>query len=207
MLIRFYLSPQQGTGTMMDPYRSILNDLINIQQGDWFDEIDNPARRISICCVHGSQASHDAILTDGRALPIGNLIQDAQLKFHMDSLLSSLSNLTALKTALESRGISTSWYSASNTIRDGIRYLIRVFSTAQIADGQGNGNIKDLIGRNLTVTVAQISVAIRNGVRDWMQSRGLAIGWITNQSTVREILHFIVQNLGIGKLRMSGEEF
>ncbi len=207
MLGRFYLAPQQGTGTMMDPYCSILNDLINIQQGDWFDEIDNPARHISICCVHASQTSHDAILADGRALPIGNLINDTQLKVHMDSLLSTLPNLVTLKTALESRGISTSWFSGSNTIRDGIRYLVRVFSTCQIADGQGDGNIKDLIGKNLTITVAQIPVAIRNGVKTWMQAKGLAIGWITNSTTVREILHFIVENLGFGKFKMSGEEF
>jgi hypothetical protein len=136
------------------------------------------------------------IVADGRALPIGNAVEDTELKTHMDSLINSLPNVAALKTALETRGISTSWLSGSNTIRDGIRYLIRIFSTAQIADGQGNGNIKDIIGRNL-----------RNGVKTWMQSRGLAIGWITNQSTVREILHFIVENLGFGKLKMSGEEF
>lgn len=207
MLVRFYLAPQQGTGTFQDPYRSILNSLINIQQGDWFDEIDNPARRISICCVHALQGSHDVIIADGRALPVGNLIENTNLKSHLDSLINSLSNIGLLKTNLEVRGISTTWLSASNTIRDGLRYLLRVFSTAQIADGQGNGNIKDLIGRSLTVTVAQIPVAIRNGVKDWMQARGLAIGWINNQTTVREILHFIIENLGLGKLKMSGEEF
>lgn len=207
MLTRFYVAPQQGDGSFLNPYRSILNDFINIHQGDWFDEIDNPARHISICCVHALQTSHDAILADGRALPIGSIFDDAQKTVFLNSLISSIPNLTALKTSLGSHGISTSWLSGSNTIRDGIRYLIRIFSTAQIADGEGNKNIKDLISRNLDMTVQQIPVAIRNAVRDWMQSKGLAIGWINNATTVREILHFIVSNLGIGKLKMSGEEF
>jgi hypothetical protein len=207
MLTRFYVAPQQGDGSYFNPYRSILNDLINIQQGDWFDEIDNPARHISICCVHALQTSHDAILADGRALPIGSIFDDAQKTTFLNSLISSIPNLTVLKTSLESLGISTSWLSGSNTIRDGIRYLIRVFSTAQIADGEGNTNIKNLISRNLDVTVQQIPVAIRNEVKNWMQAKGLAIGWINNATTVREIVHFIIENLGFGKFKMSGEDF
>jgi hypothetical protein len=207
MLTRFYVAPQQGDGSLSNPYRSILNDLININQGDWFDEIDNPARHISICCVHALQTSHDAILADGRALPIGSIFDDTQKTVFLNSLISSIPNLTALKASLEGLGISTSWFSGSNTIRDGIRYLMRVFSTGQIADGEGNTNIKNLISRNLDVTVQQIPPAIRNAVRNWMQAKGLAIGWINNSTTVREILHFIVSNLDIGKLKMSGEEF
>jgi hypothetical protein len=207
MKVRFYLAPQQGTGTMIDPYRSILNDLIDITQGDWFDEIDNPARLISICCVHASQVSHDAIIVDGRSLPIGEIFDDSNMKTYLDSLINSIPNLSVLKVSLGNYGVSTSWLSGSNTIRDGIRYLIRVFSTCQIANGEGNINITNLISRNLDITVQQIPVQIRNGVRDWMQGKGLAIGWINNSTTVREIVHFIVENLGFGKFKMSLEDF
>jgi hypothetical protein len=207
MKVRFYLAPQQGTGTMIDPYRSILNDLIDITQGDWFDEIDNPARLISICCVHASQVSHDAIIVDGRSLPIGEIFDDSNMKTYLDSLINSIPNLSVLKVSLGNYGVSTSWLSGSNTIRDGIRYLIRVFSTFQIANGEGNINITNLISRNLDITVQQIPVQIRNGVRDWMQGKGLAIGWINNSTTVREIVHFIVENLGFGKFKMSLEDF
>src|SRR5512147_2193644 len=104
-LIRFYIAPQGGSGTDADPYRSILNDLIDIQVGDWFDEIDNPARRISICCVHASQATHDRIAADVRVLPVGGLHADLDLRARLDDLISGLPNLAALKTALETRGI------------------------------------------------------------------------------------------------------
>ena len=78
---------------------------------------------------------------------------------------------------------------------------------AQIADGEGKSEIKQLIANNLDTTVNQVPQAIRTAIKNWMQAKGLAIGWITNATTVREILHFITQNLGIGKLRMSGEDF
>ena len=107
MLVRFYVAPQQGDGSHGNPFRSILNDLINISQGDYFQEIDNPARRISICCVHASQATHDAIVADGRALEVGNLIEDTQLKNHLDSPINTIPNIAALKTALETKGISS----------------------------------------------------------------------------------------------------
>ena len=207
-MIRLYIAPQTGSGTPLDPIRSILNSLINVAAGDRFTEIDNPARLISICCVHASQATHDAIAADARVLPLGNLCADGvAFRTHLDSPISDLPNLAALKTALEERGISTSWYSGSNTIRDGVRWLVRNFSTAQIAHGQGNGNMKAIIAGALDSTAGSYPLSVRNGVKNWMSSRGLATDWIKNDTTIRQVLHFIVENLGFGMLRLSGESF
>lgn len=207
MSIRFYLAPQQGTGTFQDPFRSILNDLIDVQAGDSFQEIDNPARRISICCVRASDATHAVISADARLLPVSARVADDGLLEHLETLFNSLPGIGALKTALEARGISTSWISGSNNVRDGLRYLMRVFSIAQIADGMGNAHVKTIIAQNLDSTVGDVAPAVRNGVKNWMQAKGLATGWITNSTTVRQVIHFIVENLGIGRLRMSGQEF
>lgn len=207
MFVSFYLSLQQGTGTFLDPFRSILNDLIHVDQGEWFDEIDNPARRISLCCVHAVQITHDAIVTDGRSLAIGNPVEEATFHDYLDSLLNTLPNLSVIKNQLELRGISTGWLTANNTIRDGVRYLIRVFTISQLADGENNANIKNLIANNLDLTVAQIPVAIRNGIATWMQLKGLGVSWITGTNTVRDVVQYIVQNLGFGILKMSGQGF
>jgi len=208
MTIRLYLAPQTGSGTIYDPIRSILNGLIDVAAGDRFTEIDNPARLISICCVHASQATHDAITADARVLPLGNLCADeAAFRAHLDSLISGLPNLAALKTALEERGISTSWYSGSNTIRDGVRWLVRNFAIAQIAQGLGNTGVKTVIAGSLDLTVGSYPLSVRNVVENWMSSRGLATGWITNDTTIRQVLHFIIENLGFGVLRLSGESF
>jgi hypothetical protein len=207
MKVRFYVAPQQGDGTFQNPFRSVLNDLINISQGDWFDEIDHPARRISICCVHASDATHAVILADSRPIPISELYEEGAVGIGLVRIFNNITGSTALKTKMENQGISTSWITSSNTMRDVLRYLIRIFTVTQVSDGEGNTNVKEFLKANLTTTVAQIPVGIRTAIRDWMQAKGLAIGWITNATTVREIVHFIVSNLGMGKLKMSGEEF
>lgn len=207
MLVRFYIAPQIGTGTMEDPFRSLINNYVNVSEGEWFDEIDNPARRISLVCVHAIQATHDTIAADTSVIAIGNATEEANIKTALDSLISAIPNVSALKTKLEGIGISTSWYSSDNTVRDGIRYLIRVFSFAQIADGEGNSRIKTFIANNLDTTMNQIPAATRNAASDWMLAKGLATGWITSTTTVRQVLHYVVTNLGFGILRMSSEGF
>ncbi len=85
MAIRIYIAPQIGSGTFQDPYRSLLNNFIDVSQGDWFDEIDNPATRHSICTVHASQATHDKIYADrltnpGRIVYLSTLAPDDATK-------------------------------------------------------------------------------------------------------------------------------
>jgi hypothetical protein len=63
-LFRTYIAPQMGKGTFEDPYRSILHDFIDIYNGDWFNEIDNPKNFTSICTVCASQEAHDKIYND-----------------------------------------------------------------------------------------------------------------------------------------------
>jgi len=207
MKVRFYVAPQIGDGTFQNPYRSILNDLVDVESGDWFDEIDHPARRISICCVHASDATHAVILADSRPVPISELYEEGAVGIGLAKIFNNITGSEALKTKMENHGISTAWITNSNTMRDVLRYLIRIFTVTQITDGEGNTNVKEFLKANLTTTVAQIPVGVRTSIRNWMQAKGLAIGWITNATTVREIVHFIIENLGIGKLKMSGEEF
>ena len=209
MKVRFYIAPQTiHTDSAGEYWASILNDLIDITQDESFDEIDNPARKISICCVHALDATHANIAADSRVIVASPLANDiADMKTKLETLFNSISGVATLKTKLEAIGINTAWISGSNTLRDGLRYLIRIFTTAQILNGEGNTDVRDFIANNLDTTVVEVPVAVRNKVKAWMQNKGLAIGWITNSTTVREILHFIVENLGIGKLKMSGEDF
>lgn len=208
MPIRFYVAPQQGTGTFVDPFRSILNDLINVQAGESFTEIDHSSRRISICCVRASDTTHATILADARVFPASPLYaDDVAMAAGMEVTLNNIPNIAAIKTKLENAGVSTAWISGSNTLRDALRYLVRNFSTCQIADGEANANVKTFLTQSLDLTVQQLTVVQRNAVKDWMQAKGLAIGWIVNTTTVREIIHFIIGNLGFGKFRISGVEF
>lgn len=210
MSIALYLAPQIGSGTYSDPYRSMLNDLINIISGDWFDEIDHPIRRVSICCVHASDATHSAIALNSQVVRLSSLMPD-NLDFasKMDMAATSLPTdmQTAIVTALEAKGINTAWMSAATTLRELVAMLLRVCQFAQRAEGNNNAALKILITANLDSTFGSFTTTRRNAIKTWMASKGLATGWITNSSTVRQIIHFIMMNMGWPKLRLSGELF
>jgi hypothetical protein len=79
--IALYRAPQIGSGTIEDPFRSILNELIDTSAGEWFDEIDHESvkdaaevRRLeSVCCVRAAQKTHDRIRRDPRVTLIGEV--------------------------------------------------------------------------------------------------------------------------------------
>jgi hypothetical protein len=209
MKIRFYVSPQIWRTDGAEPfYSNLLNDFIDVQAGESFTEVDNPGRRISLCCVLANDATHTAIAADSRIIVASPLANDfADLKSKLDTICSSIPSIATIRARFEEIGINTEWISGSNTLRDALRYLVRVFTFAQITDGENNPDVRDFVQKNLTTQIKDVPTALRTKVKDWMQARGLAVGWITNTTTVREVLHFIVTNLGIGKLKMSGEEF
>lgn len=210
MKLRLYIAPQQGTGSRFDPYRSIVNDLIDVNAGESFNEIDYPARRYSLVLVMAEDTTHQVIAADSNVTLVSRLYDDRQaLKDDLDSDISSFPSVFVqeLNTKLEAGGISTSWISSSNTLRDVIRYLIRVCFISQICYGEVNSNMLDFLRQNLDARVFQIPPAVRQPVKDWMQLRGMAIGWIDNQTTVREIVHFIVMNLGFGLINFDGEGY
>lgn len=210
--MRIYLAPQSGSGTDADPYRSILNDYLSSAEGDDMNETDNPARHISVCFVYTSSlAKLAAISADPRVVTLTpqEVTSQAELKSLLDAPFSNwpVAFRNAAQAGLEANGVSTAWLSGSNTLRDVLRYLFRTNIIAQIADYEANANVKAFLTKALTLTVGELTAAQRNAAKNWMQAKGLAIGWITNQSTVREVVHFIVTNLGIGTLKLIGEQF
>ena len=177
MKVRFYLASQKGDGTFLNPYRSILNDLIDITQGDWFDEIDNPARHISICCVHASDDAHTAIEKDLKVIPVSLLYKDeAELKQGMSERVS----LDTIHATLIANGIDKNMV-VGTTLKDFLSYLIKIFTVAQIADGKGDQTTKNIIASDLTGSVGE--------------------------KTVRTVIDEKVKSLNPTKLKMSGEEF
>lgn len=208
MKLRFYIAPQIGTGTWTDPYRSLINNFIDVDAGEGFREFDNPARHISICLVTANDSTHATLASQANIVVASRLLDDAaDMAVALQENFNGLSNSDALKAKMESHGVSASWITGTNTVKDVLRYLMKVFATAQISDWQNVPEMKQMISQNLTATVAQVPQPIRETVKAWMQARGLATGWIGNSTTVREIVHFIVTNLGFGNFHFGGEDF
>jgi hypothetical protein len=215
--MKFYLAPQI---TEYDPNegenvtRNILNDLIDIHSGDWFSERSNPARHISLCLVHASAAAHNAIIADGRSVlltPI-DILDDATMKQVLDAPFSQWPTafITAAQNGLEANGISVVWVTSTNSLRDVLRYLLRGFVFAQIADYDGisrNSQLLAFLSKNLTDTVGSLTAQQRAAAKNWMASKGLDSAWITNATTVRQVVHYVIENLGFGKISFERELF
>lgn len=208
--VKIYIAPQIGNGTFEDPFRSLINNYIDVSAGEGFTEIDNPARRYSICAVTAQPITHAAITADPSVISLTPIdVTAAELAAQLDQLVSSLplSFRNNVQAALEAHGISFAWVGATNTVRDVFRYLLRVHFFSQMADGEGNANVLAFIRANLDSTVQQLSAAQRNAAKTWMESKGLPTGWITNSTTVRQVIHSIVQDLGFGLISLGGQGF
>jgi hypothetical protein len=203
MPVRIYIAPQIGSGIVLSadpstwsdttgPFRSLLNNYINLAAGEGFDEIDHPARRISICTVEASAATLDAIEADARVVPVIPI--RATDRTHLAQILNApfssypLAWRNAARTKLESLGVNTEWITGTSTMKDVLRQIVKLFSVAQVADGHGQTGVKEFIRGNLDVQVSAIPTAQRQAVGAWLQSRGIDTSWITGSTTVRQVV-------------------
>ena len=207
MPLRIYIAPQIGNGIRGDldpitgfyvwtdstgPYRSLLHKFIDTTAGESFDEIDHPARHVSICTVEARAATLDAIDADSRiiaAIPIR-----ATDRTHLAQILNApfssypLAWRNAARNKLESWGVNTEWITGSHTMKDLLRHIIKQFSVAQVADGHGQSSVKEFLKANLNTQVSAIPADHRNAIRNWLQSKNIDISWITGSTTVREVI-------------------
>jgi hypothetical protein len=227
MPLRIYIAPQIGSGLMLSPdpstwsdttgpFRSILHSFIDVSAGHNFDEIDHPARRISICAVEASAAVLTAIEADARVTPVtyARAADRPALAAILAAPFSSypLAWRNAARTKLESWGINTEWITGSHTMKDVLRQVIKIFSMCQVANGHGQANVKEFLKGNLDVQVSAIPAAHRQAIGAWLQSRGIDTSWITGTTTVRQVVntlpgHFAAlygRNVGH---RFAGEDF
>jgi len=227
MPVRIYIAPQIGSGIVLSPdpstwsdttgpFRSLLNNFINLAAGEGFEEIDHPARRISICTVEASATTLDAIEGDARVVPV--LPIRATDRTHLAQILNApfssypLAWRNAARTKLESLGVNTEWITGASTMKDVLRQIVKLFSVAQVADGHGQTDVKEFIRGNLDVQVSAIPVAQRQAIGAWLQSRGIDTSWITGSTTVRQVVASLPENFA--KLygrnathRFAGEDF
>jgi hypothetical protein len=208
MKVRFYIAPQQGDGTDLNPFRSILRkDFIDVKRGERFDEIDNPARRISICCVHALDETHTKIVKEVKDIIIVSPLVDGYegLSKILDTPFIEIKDIADAKT-FEGIGIDTTWIK-DNTLRDFIQHIVKLFSVVQIADGEGGHEIKEFFTKDLVVTVDSVSSTISTKLTEWINEKGINTASIGDKTTVKDISKLLVDSLDIGKLKMSGEEF
>lgn len=201
MPIRWYISPYAGTGTPDDAFRAAAWDVTDPELNQLKGGIRCTQRRHYIVKIDAPQAIHDRIIAETGSKPVSPLFSDDAAE---DLALDGEFSASTISADAEAAGYSVEWV-GSNTLRDVLRYFIRVAHLAQRLEKTPLATRIFTLG--LTATVGDLTTQQRNAVRNWMTDRGLATGWITNATTIRQVLHFIVLNLGIGKLKIAGKEF
>lgn len=191
-MIRYYISEYTGTGTLIDPFRPALVDLVEDNDGMWYG-FDNPVKQHSICRVSAIVSVHEAIISNNLGTAIGPLAKAINIYDVHNS---------AYNTSIESYGYSVAWSDISSTIKQVLRYIVRNAHIAQRAKGEKVQALIDLLVLNTDSLVTVLPVAKRNVIRNWMENKGMSTSWIDANTTVRQVLHYIQTNLNIGNLRL-----
>jgi hypothetical protein len=226
MPLRIYICPMIGAGQHPNttqpwtdatgPWRSLMVNFLNPSLGDSGEGIDHPGHNIVITLVDASASTLTTIEADIRVTPVIPL--RATDRTHLAQILATpfssypLAWRNAARAKLEGWGINTEWITASHTMKDVLRQVIKLFSIAQVMDGAGQTEVINFIKNNLDSTVGSLSAAQRNAASSWLTSRGVDTSWITGTTTVRQVVHYIsdkfpvIYGRNVGH-RFAGEDF
>jgi hypothetical protein len=207
-MIRFYLTEEDGDGTRRNALRCCVGDLIGNDYSVYVRDRCY-ARNIWWAFLVAPQGSHDLCLSSGRCYILSPIMENDQWPACLQVPFSSWPDAIRQEAAanMETNGFSTTWITGQNTFADVFRWLMRRIRFSQVVlEHLDRDLLHALMKVDLDIKVAQIPTNVRDAAKNWMQDRGLAIGWITNQTMIREILHFIIMNLGWGAERLEGEE-
>ena len=105
---------------------------------------------------------------------------------------------TGIVNRLETARIPADWIQPTTTLRQLLGFVLRVIVCARELGTQ----FPEL---DLSLTLASISAARRNAIRNWLAANGATSADLTNTSTIREVLGRLRQLAG--KIRIQGQEF
>lgn len=181
---RVYIADMVGAGTIEDSRRCVFNDLISFdtQGGENLHNYEHPLRNKCLALVIADTAKLNTAELDSRV----------RLLINATGLESTYNGPTAI---LENNGINLEWLLATHSWRQVIRHICRVITIAQLLDNQPAA-ARFILTVGLDTTVGGLTATQRNAAKTWMTSRGMATAWITNSTTIRQVLHAITTDLG-----------
>lgn len=188
---RFYRSTQIGTGTQADPFRSALTRCV-VGQGNTFWDWVHDARSLRYALVLAEPAVHTTCAADPDITSFSTQLTATELAAWLELPASSLS--LAARNQLETDGFSLGWANASTTRRELLRYMSKVHVMMQELKRLRDSNSLQLFNRGLDTTVGALSATVRNALASWVASHGLDTGQVNASTTVRQLIHYVLQN-------------
>ena len=188
----WYRTARVGDGSPTDGYRSKLcNYIVGDGDGTFFSDIVNYARAVRYALVRCDESLMDTIDADEDITPLSPRFNtDVDAEEWLDS-----PRCDAFKDAMESDGMNTNWVNNEDTNRQLYRYLRRFHNIIKHVIRNGDSSAMEFFMHNLDRTVANIPPTVRTGFRNWMENIGLDSNWITPSTTVRQVLHYVAENV------------
>lgn len=190
---RLYRSIRIGTGARDNPWRSKLTLYITADGtgADFWDWIHD-ARPVRYALTRCDSTVHTQIAADIEITPLSpELSTLAALNSWGNELASTIP--LGMRDQLEADGCSMSWVTAQTTKREVLRYLSRMHRISQELRRLRESDALDFLMQDLTRPVAQVPLAARTRISTWMHNHDLETTWITGSTTVREVIHFILE--------------
>lgn len=199
---RFYRAPTLGTGASpQDGIRSKLtNYIVNDGTQDFWDWSFR-TRNTRYCLAWCASSVHTTIAADAEITVLSPELADLPaIQTWLDGLVGTLPAAVAM--VLEADGISTTWLTGATTRRQLWKFIAKLHVLIQKLSGSGDADLRDLFKNGLATTVAQVPVAARTKIGNWMTNNGMDTSWITGATTLRQVTHFVVANASFPPLRM-----
>jgi hypothetical protein len=213
-MIRCYISNYVLTGQVGNPeypigYRADFHLILEQDPTVRWGGMDNPHRQHYVARLSATQATHDAIIAQGKGVPVSPLFADeAEEEIFLDAPVAGMDSTlrNSVQTALENAGYNTNWIQGTHTFRNIAQYFWRVTALAQRIHGENHAGFRRLLSLPLNGTVADLTGQERTAVRNWMTNKGWSVTWITNATTIRAVIHFVVLNLN-HRIRVMRKDF
>jgi hypothetical protein len=100
-----------------------------------------------------------------------------------------------LGAQLETDGCSAAWKTVLTTPRELMRYLRKQHTFVSDLRRAKNTVAMELFKAQLDTRVSDIPAQVRTRIRDWMAAKGLDTTWIGGNTTVRQVLHYVIENV------------
>ena len=214
---RLYRTARIGTGARgadgkIDGFRSAFDRHLpaSLPDGSHYDVWSIDGKPVMYVFAVCEPAIHALAAADADIQPLSPEFESPAA---MQAWLDGTLDLTqAQRNIIEGDGIPIDDLTGSITRRQVFRRIALYFALGAIMSRSKDPVTKqhlvlDFLTRNLATTVGQLTVTQRNRIRDWMTAQGLSTASITNATTVRQVLKFIVANIDLRPNRFTRAEF
>lgn len=192
-MFRFYRAPREW---VTDPFlhrRSKMCQYVTSPAGTWWEWLNDGRPNISFGLVEADATTMALTNADTEIIPLSPEFADvSEAQSWLDGAHTGMTQ--EVKDQFETDGVNTDWVVGSITCRHIFRYLSRYHWVMQRIKGLQDADALGIFKVALTYTVSDVPLAARQRIAIWMTNNGLDTSWITGSTSVREVIHYILEN-------------